>query len=64
MVQLFEFDTWQLLHEFSGDFPSGMFSPDGRVLATWHEFGPVFVWDVATGKLLGQVLRRENDQLL
>lgn len=63
-VQVFAFDTWQLLQEFTGDFPSGSFSPDGQVLATWHEFGSVRVWEVATGKLLGQVPRSEKDQLL
>ncbi len=63
MVRLFEFGTWQLLQEFPGDFPSGIFSPDGQVLARWREFGCVFVWDVATGKLAGSVPRSESDLL-
>lgn len=63
-AQLFELDTWQLLQEFAGDFPSGVFSPEGQVLATWHEFGHVLVWEVATGKLLGQVPKSESDQLV
>lgn len=64
IVRIFEFSTWRLLHEFVGEFPSGSFSPDGQVLATLYELGNVLVWEVATEKLLGQVSRSENDQLL
>lgn len=52
VVRVLEVGTWRVLHEFMGEFPSESFSPDGQVLVTLDEHGSLFVWQVATERLL------------
>jgi len=51
-VRVLEIGSWHLLHTFAGEKPSESYSPDGKILATSEEHGHIYVWEVATQRLL------------